>query len=346
MPGDVLTEREKAILRYVIQQFILTANPVGSRYIAKHYGLNLSPATIRNVLSDLEELGYIDHPHTSAGRIPTDKGYRFFVDNLEEYENIPYPVQEQIKRNLEANAVHTDNILREATSLLGAISKEIAIISSPQISNAVFNKLDIIDITSSRLMVIISLKSGLVKTIVLEVDCDIARDKLGEISQILNERLHGLTLQNIRESLAERVKDFQNEKTGLIRIFIESANHLFDDFPLSTRFHVGGTQSIFNQPEFLEPESIKGIIELVENKDIIIHVIGSRESSPEEVLITIGEENKNEKLVDYSLVTSKYNIGDVSGIVGVMGPKRMDYSKMVSLVNYFSKNISNLLEIK
>jgi heat-inducible transcriptional repressor len=340
-----LSEREKNILSYVIQHFILTANPVGSRFISKHFDLNLSPATIRNVLADLESYGYIDHPHTSAGRVPTDKGYRFYVDTLVDYKKIPEQLQEEIKKNLDVRTAHTEEILKEASSLLAVISKEIAIISSPQISNGILNKVDLIDISSNRIMVIMSLKSGLVKTIIFEIDFQMKRDQLEEIAQYLNERLHGLTLVQIRETFVERMKDIQNEKTGLIRIFIESADHLFDEFPAQGRLHLSGTPGIFNQPEFSLPENMKGIIELVEDKDVIVHVLENRESS-DEIVITIGEENRNEKLINYSLVTSKYSIGDVSGVVGVMGPKRMDYSQIVSLVNYFSQNISNLLGIK
>jgi len=341
-----LSERENIILRYVVQQFILTANPVGSRFIAKHSNLNLSPATIRNVLSDLEYMGYIDHPHTSAGRVPTDKGYRFYVNTIEKYQKLPEQIEEEISKNLENLNAMTDDLLKDSSKLLGAISKEIAIISLPQISEGVFKKLDLVEISSNRIMVIISLISGLVKTIVLEVDCEISSDKLSAVSQILNERLQGLTLRQIRESFVDRMKDVVHEKSGLVRIFVNSLDQLFDDFPTKSKIHLSGTQGILNQPEFSDPESLKTIIEVVENEDIIVHVIQDREKYSDDLVISIGEEHRDEKLHDFSVITAKYKVGDVSGIVGVMGPKRMDYSKLVSLVNYFSKNISNILELK
>jgi heat-inducible transcriptional repressor len=341
-----LSERETSILRYVVQQFILTANPVGSRFISKHFDLNLSPATIRNVLADLEYLGYIDHPHTSAGRIPTDKGYRFYVDAIEKYDKLPETVEEEINKNLENITNLTDDLLRESSKILGAISKEIAIISLPKISKGVFKKLDLIEISSNRIMVIISLISGLVKTIVLEVDAEISSDKLNLVGQILNERLQGLTIKEIRDTFIDRFRDVSQDKSGLIRIFVNSLDQLFDDFPSKSKIHLAGTPGIFNQPEFSDADSLKSIIEVIENEDIIVHVIQDRENVSDDLVITIGEEHKNEKLHDYSLITTKYNVGDVSGIVGIMGPKRMDYSKLVSMVNYFSKNISTLLEIK
>ena len=341
-----LSYREDAILRYVVQRFILTANPVGSRFISKHFDLNLSPATIRNVLSDLEYMGYIDHPHTSAGRVPTDKGYRFYVDSIEKYEKLPDTVESEINKNLEHIAKMTDDLLRESSKILGAISQQIAIISLPKISSGVFKKLDLIEISSNRLMVVISLISGLVKTIVLEVDSDISSEQLSVIEQILNERLQGLTIQEIRNTFIDRFRDVVTDKNNLIRIFVNSLDQLFDDFPTKSKLHLSGTPGILNQPEFSDTENLKSIIEIIENEDIIVHVIQDRENIKDDLVITIGEEHAIKKLHDYSFITTKYNVGDVSGIVGIMGPKRMDYSRLTSLIDYFAKNISSLLEIK
>jgi len=341
-----LSYREDAILRYVVHRFILTANPVGSRFISKNVDLNLSPATIRNVLSDLEYMGYVDHPHTSAGRIPTDKGYRFYVNSIEKYEKLPDTVENEINKNLENVAKMTDDLLRESSKLLGAISHQIAIISLPKISNGIFKKLDLVEISSNRLMVVISLISGLVKTIVLEVGFDLSTGNISIIEQILNERLHGLTVSEIRSTFVERFRDVAVGNTGLIRIFVNSLDQLFDDLPAKSKIHLSGTPGILNQPEFSDTENLKSIIEIIENEDIIVHVIQDRQNTNEDLVITIGEEHDIKKLHDYSFITTKYNVGDVSGIVGIMGPKRMDYSRLTSLVDYFAKNISNLLEIK
>ena len=341
-----LSYREDAILRYVVHRFILTANPVGSRFISKNVDLNLSPATIRNVLSDLEYMGYIDHPHTSAGRIPTDKGYRFYVNSIEKYEKLPDTIENEINKNLENVAKMTDDLFRESSKLLGAISHQIAIISLPKISNGIFKKLDLVEISSNRLMVVISLISGLVKTIVLEVDFDLSTGNISIIEQILNERLHGLTVSEIRSTFVERFRDVAVGNTGLIRIFVNSLDQLFDDLPAKSKIHLSGTPGILNQPEFSDTENLKSIIEIIENEDIIVHVVQDRQNTNEDLVITIGEEHDIKKLHDYSFITTKYNVGDVSGIVGIMGPKRMDYSRLTSLVDYFAKNISNLLEIK
>jgi len=340
---ETLSERERTILRYIIHSFILTANPVASRYISKRYELGLSPATIRNVMSDLEDGGYISHPHTSAGRVPTDKGYRYYVDSLMEIQRLTDAEKRAIQRNLDVNSLNTDDILKEASKILGKISKQLGIVSAPHISTGTFERLELIHISTNRIMVIISVKSGLVRTIMMEVHSDISRDKLDDIAGVLNERLSGLTLQHIRDTFADRVRDVQDEETGLIRLFIDSADKLFDDTKETERLHISGTREVIQQPEFIDPQNFRSVIELIENENIIIHVLEKRPSRSENVTITIGEENKEERFRNYSLITSQYKVGDVAGTVGVIGPRRMNYSKLVSLVDYMAKAISNTL---
>jgi heat-inducible transcriptional repressor len=341
--AEQLSERQRTILRDIIHSFVVTANPVGSRYLSKEFDLGLSPATIRNVMSDLEEGGYISHPHTSAGRVPTDKGYRYYVNALMDLESPTDSEKRSIRRNLKESMIGPDDILKEASKILGKISKQLSIVSSPHISTGILERLEMIHVSNNRIMVVISVRYGLVRTIMMEVHHDLSRDRLDEIVRILNERLCGLTLQLIKDTFADRVRDVQDEDTGLIRLFIGSADRLFDDTKEMERLHIGGTRGAIQQPEFTDPRSFSGVIELIDNEDIIIHLLEKRESRSEEVTITIGEENKEERLRDYSLITSKYEVGEVDGIVGVIGPRRMNYSKLVSLVDYMAKAISNSL---
>lgn len=336
-----LNERERTILRSIIYNFIQTATPVGSRYISRREGLGLSPATVRNVMSDLEYLGYIDHPHTSAGRIPTDKGYRFYVDSLMDLEDLSVRDQSSIQLQIRSNA-DPDEILKETSRLLGTISHQLGVVSTPRVSAGVFEKLELVSISSSRIMVIISIGSGLVKTIMMEVHSEIPKNKLEEVSRLLNERLSGLSLKQIRRTFADRVRDMQNEETGLIRLFVESVDKVFDEMRTKEKVHIGGTQSLLTQPEFSSAENFRGIIELLENEDIIVHILEKNEPGDGNISISIGSENRDDKLRDLSVVTSQYTAGEISGTVGIIGAKRMDYSKMVPLVDYMAKAISSL----
>jgi heat-inducible transcriptional repressor len=337
-----LTERERTVLRYVVHDFIETATPIGSRYISKRHEneLGLSSASIRNVMSDLEYLGYINHPHTSAGRVPTDHGYRFYLDSLMRMEAVPEKDRLAIRENLDTTE-EADELLHECSKLLGKISHQLCVVSSPDLGSGVFEKMELIQISGSRLMVIISIKSGLVRTIMMEVASEIPREKLEAISRFLNERLGGLHLQEIRESFADRVRDVTNEETGLIRLFVDSVDKLFVVSRVE-KIHIGGTEGIVEQPEFVNPKDFRSVIELISNEEIIIHVLEKNEASPREVKVTIGDENRDEKLKPYSVITSTYTIGDVAGSIGVIGPTRMPYYRMIPLVDYVARTVSEM----
>ena len=339
---ESLNERERTILRSIIYSFIQTATPVGSRYISKRHGLDLSPATVRNVMSDLEFLGYIDHPHTSAGRIPTDKGYRFYVDSLIELETLSEQDRTAIQSQIHGSA-DPDEVLKETSKILGTISHQLGIVSTPRVSAGVFDKLELVSVSASKVMVIISIRSGLVKTIMMEVHSEIPKIKLEEVSRILNERLSGLTLRQIRRTFRDRVRDMQNEDTGLIRLFVESVDKVFDEARNKDKVHIGGTQSLLSQPEFNSADNFRGIIELLDNEDIIVHILEKKEFGEGNISVSIGSENQEEKMRELSVVTSQYAAGDVSGTVGIIGAKRMDYSKMIPLVDYMAKLISMAL---
>ncbi len=339
---STLSEREKTILHNIVHSYIQTAVPVGSRFIAKRREIGLSPATIRNVMSDLEFLGYLDHPHTSAGRIPTDKGYRFYVNELMEIDKLSDRDQASIQSQLQGT-LETDDILKVASKILGTISHQLSVVTAPQMTSGIFEKLELINVSSTRLLVIISIRSGLVKTIMMEIHSEIARSTLDRVAQILNERLNGLTLKEIRDTFTERVREFRNEESGLIRLFIESVDKLFDENK-KEKIHIGGTTSILSQPEFESAKNFKSVIELMENEDIIVHVLESTEGKSGAATVSIGGETKIDHLKDFSIVTKTYSVGDVTGTIGVLGPKRMEYSKMIPLVDFVANAISGLFE--
>jgi heat-inducible transcriptional repressor len=336
-----LNDREKTILRSVIYTFIQTATPVGSRYISKRHSLGLSAATVRNVMSDLEELGYIDHPHTSAGRMPTDKGYRFYVDSLIELEKLSRGEQNAIQSQLQT-VPDPEDVLRETSRLIGTISHQLGIVSAPKLSSGILEKIELVSLSSTRIMIIISIQSGFVKTMMMDVQAEISRPKLEDVGRLLNERLSGITLQQIRLTFPARVQDLQHEETGLIRLFVDSVDKLFDDSRGHEKVHIGATTSLLSQPEFENSDKFRSVIELLENEDIIVHVL--EEAGPRDgaIAVTIGSESGDEKLKDFSLITSAYTIGGTRGTVGVIGSKRMDYQKVIPIVDYVAKAISAL----
>jgi heat-inducible transcriptional repressor len=339
MSGE-LTDREKTILRYIIEDFISTASPIGSRYISKKTNINLSPATIRNVMSDLENLKYLTHPHTSGGRVPTDKGYRFFVNELMDVEPLKSNEKTRIKKQFEESELAGEEIFKETSKIIGKLAKEISVVGQPNFSTGVFEKLELISLSSNKILVVVSIKSGLVRTLIFDIESHVKRDKLDLITNILNERLAGLTLKEIRNSYKDRTADLRGEDTGIIKIFVDSIDKIFHDENEGMTLYIGGTVEILSQPEFGNAQDYKNIIELTDNKDIVFHVLNNLPTDESGNSISIGEENKEDKLRNFSVVSTTYSVGDVSGKIAVIGPKRMDYSKMISLLNYTSQIIT------
>lgn len=344
MINEDLNDREKTILRSIVQQFILTASPVGSRNITKKFDVGVSPATVRNIMSDLEESGFINHPHTSAGRIPTDKGYRYYVDALMEIKKLKSSDKGIIDKSLDQNILETDEILKIASKLLSTITKQIACVTYPTLDNGILEKIQLVSLSSKRLLVVASIKSGLVKTMTLEFESEVGNDKLQKVEALLNERLNGLTFQEIRKTFKDRLSDIGESEKPIIRLFIDSVDKIFIDHKKEDKLVITGATNIFQQPEFDDPGKFQSVIELIEDKDIIIHIMDKKRiENSSSVLISIGSENEEEKFNEYSLITKEYTFGETSGTVGIIGPKRMEYSKVVAIVSYLGDMLSEVL---
>lgn len=340
---ESLSNREKEVLRYIVENFIKYALPVGSREISKQTDLNLSSATIRNVMSDLEDLDLLETPHTSAGRKPTDKGYRFYVDSLMNKESLNKAEINFIKNQMEdskSSVLDNEDLFLETSRILGKISHQLAVVTQPFLSSGIFEKLELIDISTKKILVVLNIKSGYVRTVMMEVETEISRNKLDRLTAFLNERLQGLTLKEIRESFEDRVSDYKYKEPELIQMFINSIDKIYYDEEKGRKIFVGGTGDIITQPEFDDPKNFKSIIDLTEDKNLVVHIFQRPGKSKNEISISIGSENPEKKLKDYSVVCTTYSFGEIKGNIGIIGPKRMNYKKMVSLIEYTSKLIS------
>ena len=335
-----LSEREKDILRTIIHMYILNASPIGSRTLSKYleHELKLSPATIRNIMSDLEEMDYISHPHTSAGRIPTDKGYRYYVDTLMHNEHLSEHEIRTLKGNL--SAITPDNVLRDASKLLGMLSKCLGIVAIPHFTDMIIQKIELISLSSNRILVVLALDSKIVRTVTLEAEFEISISELEKITSFINDRVSGKSLKFVEDNFQAMINDGEFSKAPLIRLFIESIDKLFENYQTGDRIHIAGTQHLLEYPEFDDVQRVKSVIELVENEDVIIHVLDKIETEVSEPKIFIGSEMHNQILDDYSLIVTTYRMGKAEGSIGLIGPKRMNYSRLTSLVQYVGELIS------
>lgn len=343
MTEYLLKEREKAILRFIIHQFILTANPVGSRNISKKYDIGLSPASIRNIMADLEELGYLDHPHTSAGRIPTDRGYRFYVDSLMDPPKLGSEFKSLVDVNLSQTNPETEDLLKITSTMLSNLTNQLALVSYPKFEQAILEKIQIVQLSSVRILVVVTVHSGLIRTITLEIDAEVNENNISAVQQFLNERLSGLKFSEIRSTFSDRIKDFNSDSLRpIIRVFVDSVDKIFTDIS-SDKTIISGAKNILTQPEFEDHEQFQSVIELIENKDVIIHILEKKYSDDTDLNIIIGKENEDEKFSDYSVITKEYKVGNLKGTLGIMGPKRMDYSKIIAAVVYIAEQLTHEL---
>ncbi|MCK9210969.1 MAG: heat-inducible transcriptional repressor HrcA [Ignavibacteriaceae bacterium] len=337
---ELLNEREKNILRLIIQQFILTASPVGSRNITKKYQIGLSPATVRNIMSDLEESGFINHPHTSAGRMPTDKGYRVYVDSLMELEHLNRTDQRKIKQTFDQQYGETEELLSLTSKLLSNITNQIACVLYPSLETGILEKVQLVTISSTRLLVVVSIKSGLVKTITLEYNTEFEEQKIQSVQRLLNERLSGLALSEIRATFQERFHDVDQKEKPVITLFLDAVDKIFIDGKKEEKLFLSGTKNLIKQPEFETASRIQSVIELLEEKEVIVHILEqSSESKKGVVSVSIGREIPNMKMEEYSVITKEYKFGENVGTLGIVGPKRMEYAKIIAIVDY----VSNIL---
>ena len=337
----LLSERETEILTRIIHLYILNAAPIGSRNLAKYMGSGsrLSPATIRNVMADLEEMDYISHPHTSAGRVPTDKGYRFYVDAMSDTEHLSDSELSTVRKKLTASNT-PEEVLRDASKLLGVLSNYLGVVAFPHLTDFIIQKIDLIPLSSTRLLAVVALESNIVRTVTLEAEFNINRQHIEETASYINEKLSGRTLGFVREHFNSIITDYPRKDAPLIRLFVDSVDKIFDKQSGMDKLHIAGTQNLLEYPEFEDLSRVKGIIELIENEDIIIHLLDKHEES-DGVKVMIGKELQNEMFTDYSMIVSSYQFGSGTGSIGLIGPKRMKYSKMISLVKYVSDIISD-----
>ena len=339
---EQLRQREEEILGVLISAHVTTGEPIGSRSISRS-GMGLSAATVRNSMADLEEKGYLTHLHMSAGRMPTDKGYRYYVDRLMPEEPLTEGEKATIREEISLRALdgNAEEVLEQVSKLIADVSRNLGVALTPRFEGGTFERMEIVPLSGPKFLIVLSISSGLVKTMVMEVDASIERSELEEAKRRINERLEGLTIGEIRKSFGERIRSITSRSPKLLRLLADNAQTLFS-FDAG-HLHIGGTSNFFLQPEFIgNQDELAALLGLLEEKESITSLLDERVDS-QDISITIGNELKPPELHGCSLLTSRYQMGDVSGVVGVIGPTRLPYAKMVPLIRYIAKLTENVL---
>jgi heat-inducible transcriptional repressor len=335
-----LTPRERQVFLAIVHGFTINAEPVGSRYISKHYNLNISPATVRNVMADLEERGLIWQPHTSAGRMPTTLGYRSYVDSLDRIDDLTEEEKEIITEKLELFTMDVDRVIGQTARVLGDISNQLGIVLSPRFRRGVFHKIELVPVSDQKVLVVFSIKSGLVKSVIIEIDNNFSLDFLHETAQLINERLSGLSIDQFAASLNERFTDIDPKSKNLIDRIKNNSDKILQIDP-ENDFYFFGAKNVIANPEFGSPDQVGPILELLDRKDVLVRVLS--EHSTNDVSIVIGEESAEELTKNCSIITTTYSIDGAIGTLGVLGPTRMQYAKIISLVKFMSDTLNYLV---
>ena len=345
MSIPTLTDRERSVLAAVIDSFVRTAAPVGSQKIGKDYEFGVSAATIRNTMADLEAKGLLTHPHTSAGRLPTDLAYRYYVDGLMRRGRLTPRERVQIEQEfIGLEVAGVEDLVSKAARVLTLLTGELGLAMGPMLALATLERLELIQVSSEKVLLVLTLESGVVRTVYVDVASSVPRATLEAVSVALNDRLAGATLRQIQATLHERLEsvDFLDpEAQGLMNVFLHSGPDVFEWAFQERAVHLGSTAALAKQPEFTASGRMLELIHLTERRELLVSVLGGRADS-DGPQITIGTEHTQPELEDLTIVTANYSIGSLQGTVGVIGPTRMPYQKVVSIVDWTSDLMTRL----
>lgn len=334
-----LDERKVIILKAIIKTYLETGEPVGSRTISKYTDLKLSSATIRNEMSDLEELGYIVQPHTSAGRIPSDKGYRFYVDQImQEKEQEVTEVKELMIRRVD----RVELVLKKLAQLLATNTNYAAMISGPQYHK---NKLKFIQLSQmdrNKLLIVIVVEGNLIKNTMVSLQDEMTQEELLNLNILLNSSLNGLTIDEINLGVISKLKEQAGPHSQVIDLVLGEVAEAIKTDEDDLQIYTSGATNIFKYPELSDGAKASQLISALEQKELLQELIGDVNESEQDkgIQVYIGDETPLQTMKDCSVVTANYELGEgIRGTIGIIGPKRMDYEKVLSTLKNLMKQL-------
>jgi heat-inducible transcriptional repressor len=345
MNSSVLGKRNKDVLLAVIDKYIETAEPVGSRTAAKIYPEHLSPATLRNVMAELEERGFLSQPHKSAGRIPTDKGYRYYVDHLLRPQNFLMKAEVLSEApQLEYPQSNLQGILEKACENLSMVSQQTGLVMLPGFSSACFKHIEFTKVAPQAALAVFFSEQGILQNKVLPIDADITQDQLTSISNYLNSEFKGKPIKWILQELLKRLRLEKAHYNQLASRAHSLSAALFSEQNENNDLIVEGALNFLDQPEFIEDiHSIKALLITLEQKTKLINLLDLCLNN-DGMTILIGEENLQQEMENCSLIAQNYQLGNKNvGTLAVFGSKRMDYKRIISIVNHTAKMVSKLI---
>ena len=336
-----LSERKLRILQAIIGDFISSAEPVGSRTLSKNHDMGLSPATIRNEMSDLEDMGYLTHPHASAGRVPSDKAYRLYVDEMMKTHDIPEELKQRISEELGTDAA-PDEVAKKAAEILSDMTNMISFAITPSGRESKLLYVNVLPVADRTVVIMIVTDDGKINNTAVRLTTDYTPENLELMSKVMTHNLKGKTVNdiltmNMVQTLETDLRSLASLPQTVIPSFMQTLEKMLDSY-----LYMDGYSKVFSLPEYSETDKAKEILSLVEKKDHLTNVLVNRDDG---LVITIGDENSDD-MKDMALITADYRVnGKLVGKLGVLGPKRMRYGEISSVIKYLTDNINRSFEI-
>lgn len=346
MSNHTINERSQQILKTLVDHYIEEGNPVGSQALIKASGISLSSATVRSVLADLEEKGYIYSPHTSAGRVPTTKGYRLFIDSLLSVQ----PLQDHYFQKLQQEFAHeknSENFIDTVTQLLSGLTRHVGLVTVPRVKQQVFRHIEFLSLSDRRILVILVLNEQMVQNRIIQVEHDYSSIELEHAANFLNQHYSGYFLSNIRKDLLAGMQQDKQLFDSCMQSLLKVADQAFEQQKPNEEVLVAGQQNLLDLAEQNNDiERVRELFATLSQKQALIHLFDQL-NQQEGVQIFIGEESGHKLFDDCSMVTSSYQVdGKVVGALGVLGPTRMNYQHVISIVDITAKMLGNTLSNK
>ena len=332
----MLDDRKKKVLQAIVEEYINTAEPVSSNALTKDHGLDYSSATIRNEMSDLEKRGYLDKTHTSSGRIPSEKGYRYYVDELIKEDNISKEEIKYISSKLETKVNEIEELTEITANTISEVTHYTTVSIGPKTLEQLIEEIKFVLLGTRMIMAVIMTDSGLIKETIIKFDEDINERQVETMNYMFNNKLKNQPIDTIDRPLEEYLYDEMIYSVNVIKPIIEQLKKVLEEDEI---IHLEGANKSFDLPEFNSLQVAKNFVNVLDTKELVSDMLNS--GFAEDINVYIGEENNKEELKDFSIVTFKHKMnGRDLGTIGIIGPKRMDYSKVISVMKYISKKLN------
>ena len=336
----MLSDRQRMILTAIVDDYIRSAEPVGSRSISKRSGVSYSPATIRNEMADLEELGLLEQPHTSAGRIPSNKGYRYYVDHLLSPGGVQEEDVRKIRNYFAEKMIHWEDVIEEAAKILSQMTSYTSMVLGPEIFSTSLKHFQLVSINENTAVAIVVTNTGHVEHRPVEVPEGIDIYDLGKVVNMLNDKLHGVKFHRIKSVLHNEIAKELNRYVDRCEEVLQILEQTLVD-QKDPRVFLTGASNMLSQPEFKDVNKAKNILDTLEGTSNIVHILNNDSNG---IQVKIGTENDLEAISQCSVVTATYSIdGQSLGTIGILGPTRMEYSKVIGLLDFLAKDLNSLM---